>query len=62
MKMIMRSRTNSKLEVVVGAPLIVILGLVLIIAVLVFVIQEHPNPAKMFPLLNPDLWQAVYYG
>lgn len=63
MKMMMRrSRTNSKLEVVIGALLIVILGLVLIIAVLVFVIEEHPNPARMFPLLHPGLWQAGYYG
>ena len=38
---------------------IIIMGLGFMVAVTTYMLETH-QPAKMFPLVVPDLWQAVY--
>ena len=50
---------NNKLEAVVGMLLIVIVGLLFTLAVAAFMLDTG-KPAKMFPLVVPELWKAAY--
>jgi hypothetical protein len=49
----------AKYEIAVGAMSIIIMGLVFMLAVTIYML-ESGEPARMFPLVVPELWQATY--
>ena len=50
--------SNDLEDIAIGAMAIIIVGLIFMLVLTIFML-ETGEPARMFPALIPDLWQAA---